>query len=379
MIDYIVLSIPVFFILIGVELGYSRAKGLRLYRLSDSLASMGTGVIDQVGTALVNALFAFTAYAFVYERWAFWSLEKWPPLHWAVGFVGADLCYYWWHRKAHEVNFIWAAHVVHHQSEEYNLSTALRQSPMTLLTSWLFYLPLAFIGVSPAVFAASKSFMILYQFWIHTRAIPTLGAPIEAVFNTPSHHRVHHGINPRYIDKNYAGTFIVWDRMFGTFEPESEPVCYGVLKPIKSWNPVRAVLQHWVTLVRSSWQMPRLADKLRVWYKHPGWAPENVAPFDIHLAYDEVRRSRFDVPLSKRRAWYLAAQFALVLGGASALLFNQSELGIASMLTAAALVFLSLFSLAEISEKKPLAIWLEAGRVSLFIGIAVVAIWKQLL
>jgi alkylglycerol monooxygenase len=377
MVDYIVLAIPVFILLIGVELAYSRWRGLALCRLSDSLASIGTGIVDQLGRVMLNAVFAFTAYSFIYERWAFVRLESWPAVHWIVGFVGADLCYYWWHRKAHEVNFIWAGHVVHHQSEEYNLSTALRQSPFTALTSWAFYLPLALLGVSPIVFAASKSFMVLYQFWLHTRAVSKLARPFEAVFNSPSHHRVHHGINPRYIDRNYAGTFIFWDRLFGTFEPESEPVSFGVLKPLKSWNPVWAQLHYWSVLWKSAASFPRWRDRALIWLKPPGWEPGPGASSDINSAYEQVIADKYDVPVSSRRAWYLVAQFALVLGGTTLVLFQQRELERWQLFGAAALVFLSLVSLSALAEKKSFARTLEGARLFAVISFLAVVIWQE--
>jgi len=376
MIDYIVLAIPVFVLLILVELAYSRWRGLTLCRLSDSLASMGTGIVDQLGRVILNTVFAFTAYSFVYERWAFVQLESWPAIHWVVGFVGADFCYYWWHRKAHEVNFIWAGHVVHHQSEEYNLSTALRQSPFTALTSWFFYLPLAVLGVSPVVFAASKSFMVLYQFWLHTRAVARLARPFEAVFNSPSHHRVHHGINPRYIDRNYAGTFIIWDRLFGTFEPETEPVSFGVLKPLKSWNPVWAQLHYWSVLWQSAASFPRWRDRVLLWLKPPGWAPEATSA-SIKSVYEQVRAEKYDVPVSNRRAWYLVAQFALVLGGTTLVLFQQHDLERWQLFGAAALVFLSLVSLAALAEQKSFARTLEGTRLFAVISFLVVVLWQR--
>ena len=151
-------------------------------------------------------------------------------------FLGVDCAYYWFHRIAHEYNAPWAGHVVHHSSEDYNLAVALRQGTFQGLFSWVFYLPLALLGFPPAWFAAMTSFDLLYQFWIHTRAIGKLG-PLEWVLNTPSHHRVHHARNPKYLDKNYAGTLIIWDRMFGTFQAEEEEPVYGLTKPLEQLEP----------------------------------------------------------------------------------------------------------------------------------------------
>src|SRR5207247_5460488 len=176
------------------------------------------------------------------------------------------------HRMSHEVNAFWAAHVVHHQSEEYNLAVALRQGAFQSSFSWVFYLPLAVIGFPPLLFLTVSSLDTLYQFWIHTRAIGRLG-PLEWVLNTPSHHRVHHGRNPQYIDRNHAGTLIIWDRMFGTFEPEGHAVIYGVTEPIASWNPVWANFHAYRNLWADAKRAKHWWDKIRIWFMPPGWKP----------------------------------------------------------------------------------------------------------
>ena len=189
--DAIALSIPVFFLLIGVELWVERRERRSLYRLNDSLNDLACGTIQQLaGVFAKTALFA--GYVVIFERFALFALDPASPWVWLAAFVGVDFCYYWFHRLSHEVNFLWAAHIVHHQSEEYNLSVALRQSAVQQFFSAPFYWPLALLGVPPKVFLLVEAFDTLYQFWIHTRTIGKLG-PLEAVLNTPSHHRVHHG------------------------------------------------------------------------------------------------------------------------------------------------------------------------------------------
>jgi hypothetical protein len=185
-----------------------------------------------------------------------------------------DFCYYWFHRVSHEVALVWGAHIVHHQSEEFNLTTALRQDAFQKWFSWAFYLPLALIGFPPLMFLAVASFNTLYQFWIHTRAIGKLG-PLEWVLNTPSHHRVHHGSDLKYLDKNYGGTLIVWDRLFGSFQVEEEEPHYGIVKPLKSWNPLWANVQYWLALVRQTRRTEGPGKKLLLWLKPPGWRPED--------------------------------------------------------------------------------------------------------
>ena len=231
--NLIAMAIPGFFILIGVELLVARIRGAPVYRFSDSIADLGCGVVQQVGGAARKFL-TFGLYVAIYNylRVADIPYTWWG---WTLAFIGVDFAYYWFHRLSHEINFMWAAHVVHHQSEEYNLTVALRQSVVQGLFSFWFYLPLAVLGVPPLMYATMSSINTLYQFWIHTRLIGRMGW-LEHIINTPSHHRVHHGQNPKYIDKNHAGTLIIWDKLFGTFQVEQEEPIYGVTEPVASWN-----------------------------------------------------------------------------------------------------------------------------------------------
>lgn len=274
MANYVAMAIPVFFILIGVELWWARREAREVARLNDAIADISTGTVQQiVGLFAKAALFA--VYALIYQYGRLFEVSTSAIWAWGVCFLGVDFLYYWFHRFSHESNFAWAAHVVHHQSEDYNLSVALRQSALQQFIAAPFYWPLALLGFPPAMFLALSAANTLYQFWIHTEAIGRLG-PLELVLNTPSHHRVHHGSNPQYIDRNHGGTLIVWDRLFGTFEPEGERVVYGVTKPPKSWNPLYVNVHQWQELWRLARRAPRWRDKLQVWFRAPGWLPEGV-------------------------------------------------------------------------------------------------------
>src|SRR5687767_8322412 len=252
--ELIALAIPVFFLLIGVEVLFAHRQQRRFYRLNDAITDLSCGVLDQVLGVFTQAA-VFAAYIAIWQRFRLAEVPTGAVWAWVVCFLGVDFLYYWFHRVSHESNLPWGAHIVHHSSEEFNLAVALRQGAFQPFFSWLFYLPLAWIGFPPAMLLVCSSLDTLYQFWIHTRAIDRLG-PLEWVFNTPSHHRVHHGCNPRYIDKNYAGTLIVWDRMFGSFEPEQEEVVYGVTKPVRSWNPLWVHFAHWADLAKRSRRAP---------------------------------------------------------------------------------------------------------------------------
>jgi alkylglycerol monooxygenase len=272
-VDYIALAIPAFVLLIALELGVAWYQGRRLYRLSDTINNLSCGIIQQV-VGLLCIGFLVAGYLFISDRFALFELDADATLTWFACYMAIDFAYYWFHRLSHEVNFMWAAHVVHHQSEEYNLGVALRQSSLQQFMSMVFYWPLALIGFPPIVFFACASFNTLYQFWIHTRTIDRLG-PLEHILMTPSHHRVHHGRNPIYIDRNHGATFIWWDKLFGTFEEESEPVAYGITTPLASWNPVWANLEYWAELWHTARATRAWSDKLRTFVKPPGWYPQD--------------------------------------------------------------------------------------------------------
>jgi len=200
------------------------------------------------------------------------------PVALAVAVVGWDFIYYWNHRFMHESRYMWAIHVVHHSSERYNLSTALRQPVADMLGTFLPYSALALLGVSPALIAQARGINLLYQYWIHTDAIDRLG-PVEDVFNTPSHHRVHHGSNRQYLDRNHGSILIIWDRLFGTFEREDEPVVYGLTKDIKTFNPARVISHEHVAMLRDVSRSEHWGDRLSYVLRGPGWAPAADEPF----------------------------------------------------------------------------------------------------
>lgn len=270
----ILYSVPVFFLLIGLELLVQRLKGTKLYSFGDSLTNIGTGMIQQ-GTGLLFKVLAVMLYAFLYEEFRFFSA---PETWWSytILFIGVDFCYYWFHRASHEVSVLWGTHIVHHQSEEYNLSVALRQSAIQVFGSTWFFLPLALLGFPTEAFLVISTWQTLYQFWIHTKTIKFMPAWFEYIFNTPSHHRVHHGQNPKYIDKNHGGTLIIFDRMFGTFQLEEEEVVYGVTKPLNSFNPIWANLEYYGWLGRELKNAGGFVNMLKMLVMPPGWRPASA-------------------------------------------------------------------------------------------------------
>ncbi len=363
----IVASIPLFFILIGIEILLARIFERRVYRFADSFTDLGCGMIEQLlGVLVKTALFGGYLTLYAKARLLDLSQESWAVF--AVCFVAVDFLYYWFHRMSHEIGAFWAAHSVHHQSEEYNLSVALRQGAFQSFFSWVFYLPLAIVGFAPATFLTCSALNTLYQFWIHTRLIGQLG-PIEWIFNTPSHHRVHHGRNPRYIDRNHAGVFIVWDRMFGTFVPETDEPVYGVVKPLMSTNPLWANFASWADLWSVAVRSSRWQDRLRPLLAAPGWrSPElggPVRPPEVSRGSEEPALR----PVPRGLATYVFLHFVFLLVVAASALARVSALGTTAFVGLAFFVILSLVVLSALLEEKPGARALEFGRVLLLLAL----------
>ena len=366
-VDYIALSIPIFFLLIGIELLYGVIKKVKLYRLNDSITNISLGIGQQVtGVFMKTAL--FFGYLYLYENYRIMTLES-TVLIWILLFIGVDFFYYWFHRLSHEVNAMWAAHIVHHQSEDYNLSVALRQSWLQSAFSWVFYLPLAILGFEPVMFLTISAFNTLYQFWIHTRLIKKMG-PLELILNTPSHHRVHHGSDPKYIDKNHAGTLIIWDRMFGTFQQEEEEPHYGITTPLNSWNPVWANMHYWKDLVDESIQVKGIKDKILVFLKPPGWFPAYLGGFKAPKEIDETQYVKYDTKSFKAIHGYILFQFTIVLGVATLFLFNQQNMNWYQSLAVALLLIFSLLIFGQLFENRKHGVQMELLRLLSMIPVA---------
>jgi sterol desaturase/sphingolipid hydroxylase (fatty acid hydroxylase superfamily) len=267
--DLTVLAIPLFLAALALEMVLAHRRARRLHEARDTAASLVMGIGSLVVGALwKGALFATLA---ALHRHRLFDLGTGAAVF-VLALLADDFAYYWFHRLHHEVRGLWASHVPHHSSRRYNLATALRQSwtPMTALP---FYAPLALLGFSPLLLATVHGLNLLYQFWIHTELIDRLPRPIEWFFNTPSHHRVHHGANPRYLDRNYGGILIVWDRLFGSFEPEGEPVRFGLTHDLGSHHPLRIAFHEWLAIARDVRRAPSLGAALGFVLAPPGWQP----------------------------------------------------------------------------------------------------------
>jgi sterol desaturase/sphingolipid hydroxylase (fatty acid hydroxylase superfamily) len=361
---YILVAVPFFFVLIAVELVVARARRRSVYRVGDAVGDLGCGVFQQVLLVfLAGAVIALYTWIYQHHRLVTWGSALVP---WAIALVGVDFLYYWWHRASHEVNLLWVAHVVHHQSEDYNLAVALRQAILTSFTSAPFYALLAFLGVPPLVFGSVNALSTLYQFWIHTELIGKLGW-LEAFLNTPSHHRVHHAINPQYLDKNYGAVLIVWDRLFGTFAPEKEAPVYGLVKPLRSFNPLWAQIEPLISLIGASFTAPRPIDKLRIWFASPAWRPAGVAPYPGVADGSYVRRPKYDPIAPRGVRVYVVVQLAFAVAATTLLMAHQEKASPALLAAGVAMVLLTLAAGAGLLERRDWAEPLEAGRLSLLV------------
>jgi len=269
-------AIPLFVTLLVLEqalLRRARREGrdVRGARREDTWASLAMGVGNVVVAAVVHGA-TLGLYFWLYERRVF-ELGSGASA-WVLLFFAEDFTYYWWHRASHEVRLLWAAHENHHSSEYFNYSTALRQSYTTPFTVPLFYWWLPLAGFHPLMIFTQISVSLLYQFWIHTELVGRMPRAFEAVFNTPSHHRVHHGANVEYLDRNHAGILIVWDRLFGSFEPERARVRYGLTKNIHTWNPLRIAFHEWASMLRDASHARGWRDRIGTLLAPPGWSPD---------------------------------------------------------------------------------------------------------
>ncbi|MEE4246222.1 MAG: sterol desaturase family protein, partial [Kangiellaceae bacterium] len=365
--EYIVLAIPFFFLLIAIELVVGKIKGNNTYRLADAVTSLNAGVVSRVNQ-IFRAFIPLTVYAVTFEHLA---LFEWPDtwVTWLAAFVIYDFFYYWLHRYGHEINLFWAAHVVHHSSEDYNLSTALRQTSGYLL-AFVFFLPMAILGIPVKILFAITSLNLLYQFWVHTQHIGKLGW-YELFFITPSNHRVHHAINEEYIDKNYGGVFIIWDRMFGTFQEELDdvPCVYGVRKPLHSWNPIWANIQVYWQLMKDTWRTESYKDKFLIWFKPTGWRPADVVEKYPLPKFDMATFKKFDTNTPTWVSGYVFAQQLLLLAATYLLLSNIADLSVSEIVAYGLYLLLTAWLFSVYLTSNQHIIWLELIRYSAIISV----------
>jgi alkylglycerol monooxygenase len=311
--DLLVIAVPFFIFAMVVELVYGLVIGRNTYRLNDSISSLFLGGLSQARRFVTLGIGGYIYY-FLTQYFSLPLMDTGAWYTWVVAFVLYDLCYYWLHRMGHERTILWAAHVAHHQSEDYNLTTALRQTSTGFLLGWVFYLPMYLLGIPAEVVVTVGALNLIYQFWVHSEHIPKLGW-YENFFVTASNHRVHHAQNDIYLDRNYGGVFIIWDRLFGTFQEEldHEPCIYGIRGPLQSWSPVKALTHVYVDMAKDSWRTANWGDKLRVWVGRTGWRPADVAARWPRSKNDLDTFEKYDPVISPGTAVYCFAQLIAML------------------------------------------------------------------
>lgn len=313
-------AIPVFFLLILIEYFYGRYIGKNTYRLNDTFTSIGIGMISRYPTML-NLGFQSAVFIYISSSLNLNLLSTKNPITWVLAFLMYDLSYYWMHRMHHEIKILWATHSVHHHGEEFNLSTALRQTSTGWLWKWVFFLPMIFIGIPGEVFITVAGINLVYQFWVHTKHIGHLGF-LEKIFITPMNHGIHHAKNKEYIDANYGGVFIIWDRMFGTYIaelPDVKPV-YGTVTPLKSWNPIWANFQVFSTMLNDSIKTRKWSDKVKVWFAKTYWRPEDCIEEKNNTFYE-----KFDPAISADIKIFSFFQMIFTIAVSGSVLFFISQ------------------------------------------------------
>ena len=310
--DYITYAVPFFLLALLIELIYGIAINKNTYRLNDAISNLFMGTLRTANKLIIIGAAGYVFYL-VETNFAIWRMDINSWFTWIFAFVIYDFFYYWFHRISHERQIFWASHVAHHQSEDYNLSTALRQTGTGAFVSWVFYIPMFLVGIPSYVFISVASLNLIYQFWVHSEHIPKLGW-FENYFVTASNHRVHHAQNEQYIDKNYGGVFIIWDRMFGThkIENDNEPCIYGIRSTLNTFNPIWANLHVYIKIMREMWSSQDWKDKLYAPFARTGWTPKSL-PYEIEKDdFNAESFKKFNPTISKQHKIYALFQYLFI-------------------------------------------------------------------
>jgi sterol desaturase/sphingolipid hydroxylase (fatty acid hydroxylase superfamily) len=368
------IAIPFFLSLIVLEAIIANKLGMKINRGTDAISSLSSGVTNVVKDVLGISI-VVVSYTWLVGQIAIIEIKA-TWLVFVVAFIAKDFAGYWIHRLEHEVNFLWNRHIIHHSSEEFNLSCALRQSISEAFSFVaIFMIPAALLGVPAKVIAIIAPIHLFAQFWYHTRIIGKLGF-LEKFLVTPSHHRVHHAMNPEYLDKNYGQILIIWDKLFGSFQPElpNVPPVYGVKRPVRTWNPILISFQHFWLLLQDAWHTRNWLDKLRLWFMPTGWRPEDVkGKYPIQSIEDFTRFEKYETNPSPALIYWSWLQLCFTLA-LMFFLFNRiADIGMPWILVYGAFLFLSVFSYTALLDKSKFAILAEIVRA--IFGLT--AIWLQ--
>jgi sterol desaturase/sphingolipid hydroxylase (fatty acid hydroxylase superfamily) len=355
----LLIAMPAFLLLVLFEKWYGWHKGHDTVPVSDMISSLSSGITN-VTKDVLGLSVAIISYGWLESKVAIAHIESgW--LTYVMAFIALDFAGYWVHRISHEYNLFWNNHIIHHSSEEYNLACALRQSISSIVRIFaIFLLPAAILGVPQQVIGIVAPLHLFAQFWYHTQHIGKMGL-LEQIIVTPSHHRVHHAINPIYLDKNYSQIFIIWDKLFGTFQEERDdvPAVYGVTRPVHTWNPIKINFMHLWLLIQDAWRAQSWWDKLRIWFMPLGWRPDDVArQYPVYKIKDVYHFEKYDSRVSSGLVMWCWIQMFVLLLLISYLFGNIAAIGSPGMFIYGAFVFLTVYAYTELLDKNGFAwVW----------------------
>lgn len=368
----LVFAMPLFLVLIIIEKVYGYYKGEDTAPLMDSVSSISSGIINSLKDVLGLSV-TLLSYEWMSIHLALFQQEV-SIASIIIAFIVIDFYGYWSHRLSHQINFLWNKHAIHHSSEEFNLSCALRQSISSFVNLFTFLLlPAAIVGVPAKVIAITLPIHLFLQFWYHTKHIKKMGV-LEKIIVTPSHHRVHHAINPEYMDKNHGQIFIFWDKLFGTFQEELEdvPAVFGITRPAQTWNPFRINFQHLWLLISDAWRAENWKDKLTIWFQPTGWRPANFEEkYPVSKITNVYQFTKYGSQHSKLLMYWSLFQLFLTLGLVSILYLSIANLSLENIFIYAFFIFISVYSYTELMDTNKYAMLWETIRFTYGIGVVV--------
>jgi sterol desaturase/sphingolipid hydroxylase (fatty acid hydroxylase superfamily) len=367
--EILMIIIPIFYLLIIIEAVYAYSKKKFNFRSMDTISSLSSGTTNAIKD-LLGLTIIIISYDWVLERVALFEIKN-DWLVYILAFIALDFANYWIHRLDHSINFFWNEHVVHHSSEEFNLAVALRQSISTFFNlSFIFMLPAALLGISTEVIAVVTPLHLFAQFWYHTEHIGKLGW-LEYIIVTPSQHRVHHALNPIYLDKNLSPVFCIWDRLFGTFqeELEEEPCVFGVTRQVNTWNPIKINFQHLLLLIKDAWRTNNWLDKLRIWFMPTGWRPADVIEKYPVISAKAKAFIKYNPPASPALRMWSWLQFGALHVLFFYFLFHFGQLSQTAIFLYGTFLFIVIYSYTELMDRNPNAMWMELFKSLIALGI----------
>ena len=366
----LLMAMPVFLLLVLFEKWYGWRKGFETVRSMDMISSLTSGITN-VTKDVLGLSFAIISYQWLLDRIAVTTVQS-TFLTYLIAFVALDFAGYVVHTLNHKVNFFWNAHIVHHSSEEYNLACALRQSVSVFVKLFvILLLPAALLGVPASVIAVVAPLHLFAQFWYHTRHIGKMGF-LEHIIVTPSHHRVHHAMNPEYMDKNFGQIFIIWDKLFGTFQKELKdvPAVFGVTRPVRTWNPIKINFQHLWLLMQDAWRTASWKDKFRIWLMPTGWRPADVeAKYPVYKIEDVYDFEKYNTVYSKPFLVWTWIQVLMLLLFVSYLFGNIASIGMPQIFVYGGFLFVFVYAFTELMDGHQYAFVWETLKTTLGIGI----------